>query len=232
MKRNLLFILTLITGLMIISVGMLMAQDSDSDDGENIEATPEVITCEDDAELIDRQAELTALLTDFDALVETDRDSALATIYEVGVAYQELAFACGYIPPDAGNLVINTDDMERIMTVLDTLNGDPLEGQLLYNGLEQSADGSVLSCVGCHETGAVAPTTSGTWTRWDEERRLEAQFADYTFEQYMAESIIHPNDYLAGGFSAGLMPPIYAEQLGFQNLADIIAYLESQDQLP
>lgn len=232
MKRNYLFILTTLIILLLISAGVLLAQDSDGDDSEIPEATPEVITCEDDSELIDRQTELSALLIDFDTLVEADRDSALAELYNVGVAYQELAFACGYIPPDAGGLVINTDDMERIMSVLETLHGDPLEGQLLYNGIEPSADNSILGCAGCHETGAVAPTTSGTWTRWDEEHRLEDQFADYTFEQYIAESIIHPNDYLAGGFPGGLMPPIYTEQLGFQDLADIIAYLESQDQLP
>lgn len=224
LQFKLLFIMIVI--LSILSMTALLAQEGD---GEDVETTPEPVDCDSLASI---QVELATLLDDFEVLLADDEETALATLYEVGIAYQELAFECGYIPPNAGDLVIGTDDLERIYSVLETLDGDPLTGQLLYNGGDDAAGGVTLGCSGCHEAGVVAPFTSGTWTRWDEVRSLEDQFAEYTFEQYIVESIIHPNVYLADDFPTGMMPSIYPDQLGFQDLADIVAYLESQDQLP
>ena len=228
MKQHLHFklLFMMIVILSVLSMTALLAQEGE---GEDAETTPEPVDCDSLASI---QIELATLLDDFEALLADDEETALATLYEVGVSYQELAFECGYIPPNAGDLVIGTDDLERIFSVLETLDGDPLNGQLLYNGGDNGAGGVTLGCSGCHEAGIVAPFTSGTWTRWDEMRSLEEQFAEYTFEQYIIESIIHPDAYLADDFPVGMMPSIYPDQLGFQDLADLVAYLESQDQLP
>ncbi|MBC8098345.1 MAG: hypothetical protein H7Y11_02780 [Armatimonadetes bacterium] len=181
--------------------------------------------------LIAAKADLDALLADFDADAEADPDIALGSLYDVGELYRELALECGYLPANLDALVINSTDVQRVLTALETLSGDPLHGQALYNGTEQTAAGDMLGCAGCHEAGVVAPTTSGTWTRWDEVRSQESRFARYTFERYMVESILLPWDYFVATYPEYTMPDFYAEQLSYQDLADIIAYLNRQDQL-
>ena len=181
-------------------------------------------------ELIATQLELHNLLADFGERLDDDTDDALADLYEVGQAYQELAIQCGYIPPDIGGRFVGTDT-DLILTVLATLSGDPLNGQLLYNNEVAASDGSMLGCVGCHSNEAVAPLTEGTWTRWDEIYRELPQFAGYDFEHYIVESIVNPWDNTVAGYPENTMPNNFGERLDFQNLADLIAYLYSQDQL-
>jgi hypothetical protein len=192
---------------------------------------PEAVDCS-PAAVIAAQAELAAQLESFAEAYRQDDPEALAALYAVGRAYQELALACGHIPDDAASLVINTDDIDRALAVLATLSGDPLAGQALYNGEVAAASGSILGCSGCHENAQVAPLTAGTWTRFDEERRALPQFAGYTFAHYTVESILRPWDYFVPTYPEFTMPDFYDTQLSYQNLADLVAYLESQDQLP
>ncbi len=115
-------------------------------------------------------------------------------------------------------------DVAAITAELMTLAGDPQNGQTLYNG------GS-LACAGCHtgpNAGIVAPPLDGTWTRVTEERLAQPEFAGFTGEQYLVESILLPNDYTVPPFVAA-MPPNFGERLDIQMLADIVAYLKSQD---
>ncbi|MBL8133082.1 MAG: c-type cytochrome [Anaerolineae bacterium] len=111
---------------------------------------------------------------------------------------------------------------QDVLAGLEGLTGDPQSGQTLYNG--------ALACAGCHLNAAVAPLLEGTWTRVNEVRLADPALAGYTGEQYLAESIIHPNNYTATGYVSGLMPANFGDRLTYQNLADIIAYLKSQDQ--
>jgi ubiquinol-cytochrome c reductase cytochrome b subunit len=46
-------------------------------------------------------------------------------------------------------------------------------------------------------------------------------------EQYLFESIVNPNGYVVSGFAANIMPASYANQLTDQDMADIIAYLQT-----
>jgi mono/diheme cytochrome c family protein len=111
--------------------------------------------------------------------------------------------------------------LEEVMVGLADLTGDPQAGQVLYNG--------ALACAGCHINEAVAPLTEGTWTRTVEVRLAEPQFAGYTGEMYLAESIVHPNDYIVPGYPAGVMPQNFGDRLSYQELADLIAYLKTYD---
>ena len=86
-----------------------------------------------------------------------------------------------------------------------------------------------LACASCHVAGLVAPITEGTWTRIQEVRLQDPLLAGYTAEQYAAESITHPSVYLAPGF-ADLMPKDFGDRITYQQLADLIAYLATQDQ--
>ena len=210
-------VVLLVLGGLLLGV---MAQDDEVKDT--------VLTCDYD-ELISTQAEMTALLEDFQTQIDDTPLETLGQLYEVGAAYQELAIACGFIPEDIGERFVGTD-VDIILTALENVNGDPLNGQLLYNNEANAADGAVLGCVGYHEAGEIAPATEGTWTRWDEIHSQEEQFADYTFEHYAVESIIHPWDYTVEGYPANTMPNNFGDRLSYQDLADLISYLESQDQ--
>ncbi len=191
--------------------------------------TVDDLRCDRD-ELIATQLELHELLDDFADRLDDDAEGTLADLYAAGQTYQELAVDCGYIPPDIGGRFTGTDT-DLILSVLATINGDPLNGQLLYNNEAAAADGSTLGCIGCHNNEDVAPLVEGTWTRWDETYRDLPQFAGYDFEQYIVESIINPWENTVAGYPENTMPNNFGDRLDFQDLADLIAYLESQDQL-
>ncbi len=121
--------------------------------------------------------------------------------------------------PGADTIGVSTD-IATIMTELANFTGDSNNGQSLYNG--------ALGCAGCHTAGVVAPATAGTWTRAETERLTDPALAGYTAEQYLAESITHPNDYVAPGFQPGIMPQNFADRITYQDLADLIAFLATQ----
>ena len=90
--------------------------------------------------------------------------------------------------------------------------------------------GSPLGCAGCHENDAIAPLTAGTWTRINDIRLNLRQFNDYSHRQFLVESIVRPLDYIAPDY-AEVMPEFYGGQLTIQQLADLVAFLDSQDQI-
>ncbi|MFW5709781.1 MAG: hypothetical protein ACOCX5_06145 [Chloroflexota bacterium] len=213
-------IIIIATLMSLIGVGYLVAQNEDLD---------ELLTCDPD-DLLFEQIDAHASLDTFGPDLVEDPEATLERLYDVGVLYQELALDCGHIPENAGELFVGAD-VERILTVLETMNGDPINGQLLYNGEAESASGSSLGCIGCHlNEDSTGPATSGTWTRWDEIRSQLRQFEDYTFDHYIVESIIQPGEYIVPDYE-NIMPDNYGDQMSYQDLADIIAYLSSQDQL-
>lgn len=172
---------------------------------------------------------------------------ARENMFKLGQFYQQLAIDCGYWPTEAeldtliqtvlrvanvGQiLAANTvgTDVEAILAQLEQVQGDSFNGQLLYNGIEPVLGNTTLGCAGCH-LGEVAPLTEGTYTRVLDERLLQPEFADYTARQYLVESIVQPNAYVVPNYIEGLMPDGYGSQLDLQQLADLLAYMESQDQ--
>lgn len=175
-------------------------------------------------------------------------DQSTANLFRLAAIYQQMAVECGYEPSEQEiNALVQLtlsvtdletvlaaravgDDIEAIMAELETVTGDSFTGGLLYNGTEPGLDGSGLACLGCHN-GETAPVTEGTWTRVDEIRLLEPQFEGYDHRRYLVESILHPNDYIVPDYVANLMPTNYGSRIDLQMLADLVTYLESQDQL-
>ena len=192
-----------------------------------------------------QQATLASLLTLDFAL---DHDQALANLFRLGALYQSMALRCGYEPNIAETRLMLEqtldwvpledliaaqsvgEDVAEIMRELDAVAGDPLRGQLLYNGLEPALGGVTLGCSGCHENEAVAPLTAGSWTRANDLRLELPQFAEYSVREYLVESIVQPTVYLPPDYGE-LMPTFYGSQLTLEQLADLVAFLESQDQL-
>ncbi len=195
-------------------------------------------------ELTQQQTTLAAYLAlDF----ANDSESAVANLFRLGALYQAMALQCGYAPNEVevDRLLEQTlalvslddliaaqsvgSDVEAILVELEEVYGDPLQGQLLYNGLEPALGGTALGCSGCHENEAVAPLTEGTWTRVDDTRLELPQFADYSHRQFLVESIVQPMAYITSDY-AGMMPEFYGGQLTTEQLADLVAFLDSQDQ--
>ena len=198
------------------------------------------------ADALTRQQGAFAAYLSFD--FADDAEQSLANLFRLGALYQTLALDCGYQPNEVeiDRLLEQTlrfvsledlilaqavgADVDAILLELDEVYGDPLKGQLLYNGLAPALGGSALGCAGCHENEAVAPLTAGTWTRVDEIRLALPAFADYSHRRFLVESIVQPMVYITPDY-AGMMPEIYGRQLTTQQLADLVGFLESQDQL-
>jgi len=210
-------------GIILISIGLVVAQDSATPSPTPALPTgtpaPVDLTC-DPAALMKQQNDLAAQLQALKLDTSEDAGQSLDKLFKVGEAYQELALNCGYIPADAATRTVGKD-VARILKTLDTVTGDPINGQLLYNG--------DLGCAGCHLGDApIAPPTSGTYTRTEEERLKDPLLAGYTPEQYLVESIIDPAHYVVPDFK-NVMINNFGDRLTLQDLADLVAFLESQD---
>ena len=221
--------------LLTIALVALLAGGGQAQEGE---------ACEADA--LSRQQGAFAAYLAFD--FANDAEQSLANLFRLGALYQTLALDCGYQPNEVeidrmleqtmrfvslDDLILAQavgTDLDAILDELETVYGDPLNGQLLYNGLTPALGGGELGCAGCHENEAVAPLTAGTWTRVDEIRLARPAFADYSHRRFLVESIVRPMPYITPDY-AGMMPEIYGRQLTTQQLADLVAFLESQDQL-
>jgi len=223
LKKTLFKIITVSLLTLLLGIGLLAAQSEPTPTPAPTEAaTPEPVTLACDLkELQQKQAELADSLQTFSDDAGDNAGVALDNLFKVGAAYQQLALDCGYIPADAASRAVGTD-VERILNTLSKVTGDPLNGQLLYNG--------DFACASCHETGGgvVAPHTEGTYSRIEDTRLNDPLLAGYTPEQYIVESIVQPAHYVVPGYNP-VMPSDFGSRLTLQDLADLITFIESQD---
>ena len=120
-------------------------------------------------------------------------------------------------PPPAGDNVLGILARWAEMEIV----GSPATGQLLYD--------AEFGCTDCHMEGGSAPPTGGTATRVRQERLAMPQFAGYSVEQYIVESIVRSGDFVVEGYSSGLMPANFGARMTDQQLADIVSYLLTQE---
>ncbi len=120
-------------------------------------------------------------------------------------------------------------NVRQIVTELETVTGDPVRGDQLYHSAARSFNGTTLACNGCHmpEGPGTGPQTSGTMSRIENERLTDPALANYTARQYLVESIVQPGNYIVPNFQ-NVMIPNFGENLSLQDLADLVAYLETQ----
>ncbi len=124
-------------------------------------------------------------------------------------------------------------DVKAIAAAIADLTGDATRGEALYHGKTTTTlTGQALPCTGCHQQAAngVGPMTDGTFTRVVNERLKEPQFAGYTPEEYIIDSIVLPGDYLVPGFQNLMVANLGTEVLNAQDMADIIAYIKTMNQ--
>lgn len=104
--------------------------------------------------------------------------------------------------------------------------GDPENGQVLAEG--------GLGCAGCHVLSETGPAWEGEGDMAGIGARAATRFEqpDYTGEadnatDYLVESVIRTDEFIVEGFAANIMPSDYGTRLTVQDLADIVAYMET-----
>lgn len=119
--------------------------------------------------------------------------------------------------PNPDNCVIG--DVVAQISALELL--DSTAGQQAY---------STNGCTACHYSGSLlAPAPQGVFTR-AEQKAQENPSMYPDARHYLVQSILLPNSDAAEGFATGVMPTGFGASLDLQTLANIVAYLESQDQ--
>jgi len=115
--------------------------------------------------------------------------------------------------------VLSEDDFLNWLSEEAGVPNDPVvRGQLWYER---------YGCVSCHSldgTPNVGPTWSGLFGSENTLTTGEVVTAD---ESYLKESIIDPNAKIVQGFSAGVMPQNFGQELTPDQISDIIAFIES-----
>jgi mono/diheme cytochrome c family protein len=105
---------------------------------------------------------------------------------------------------------------------------DPLvaRGNELFHATHTTAQGAWM-CSQCHSTGSerlIGPGMAGL------SARAAARIAGQTADEYIRNSILHPNDYIVEGdpaYPAGLMPQNYADIFSEDDLNALVSYLIS-----
>jgi len=90
--------------------------------------------------------------------------------------------------------------------------GDPAAGKEIFMTTAQPPCGSCHTLAAANATGQVGP---------DLDQVLKGKDA-----AFIHESIVNPDAEIASGFTAGVMPADYGEQLDDQQLADLVAFLQ------
>ena len=90
--------------------------------------------------------------------------------------------------------------------------GDPAAGKDIFMTTAQPPCASCHTLAEANATGTVGPNLD------DVLKGKDAAF--------IHESIVDPDAEIASGFTAGIMPAVYADQLDEQQLADLVAFLE------
>jgi cytochrome c oxidase subunit 2 len=90
--------------------------------------------------------------------------------------------------------------------------GDPAAGKEVFSTTAQPPCGSCHTLAEANASGTVGP---------DLDQVLKGKDA-----AFIHESIVDPDAEIASGFSAGIMPAVYGDQLDEQQLADLVAFLE------
>ena len=98
--------------------------------------------------------------------------------------------------------------------------GDAAAGEALF---KEVIIGAQPGCITCHSLNAdeviVGPSLAGVGTR--AETRVEGTSA----EEYLRNSILHPDDYVVEGFQPGVMVQVWADELTDEQVDNLVAYL-------
>jgi nitric oxide reductase subunit C len=93
-------------------------------------------------------------------------------------------------------------------------------GKVLF---AQTVIGAQAGCITCHslDTGVVivGPSMAGIASR------AGSTVSGQSAEEYLRDSILHPDAYLVEGFPAGTMPQVWGDELTNEQVDQLVAYL-------
>jgi len=121
-----------------------------------------------------------------------------------------LVAGCGdatVVSPTAES-VVGTVPQQTATETVDTSQGDAAAGKEVFVS---------SGCGGCHTYGPAGTSAS---IGPDLDTALDGKDADFVLE-----SIVQPNDEIASGFQANIMPATFGESLSDKQLADLVAFL-------
>jgi mono/diheme cytochrome c family protein len=152
---------------------------------------------------------------EFGGPLRTDQiESIAAFVVNWNAAAQEVS-----PPPTPSGPVVGTDITKELP------EGDATAGETLATS---------LGCTACHITTQTGPAWLASGAQPGIGTRAETRFTETGYtgnakspEQYLFESIVSTNIHIVPGFTAGIMPQTYANQLTDQDMANLIAYLLS-----
>lgn len=104
--------------------------------------------------------------------------------------------------------------------------GDAERGRQLFAGEVEPFGASLPTCVSCHpvtagERGAIGTNLSNIGNR------AAVTVPGQAAEEYLRLAILEPDAYLAGGFQEGIHYREYDAVLSDQQVADLIAYMQT-----
>jgi hypothetical protein len=109
--------------------------------------------------------------------------------------------------------------VRQLASLYSVSGGDYENGQRLY---------IQWYCGVCHDQSVLAPATVGTYWRVVNERLKDPANAGKTVQQYLAESILRPDDYVPPNFAPGVMPRGYTSEITLRELKDLVAFFMAQ----
>lgn len=118
-------------------------------------------------------------------------------------------------------------DVDAIVAELENYEGDAERGEALYTGASRTELSQRLGCSACHAGGLQAPDTEENWTTAQDVRINDPENSGHTVESYLIESIVLPDEYIVPTYTSGIMPGNFGDIMGYQDMADVLAYLES-----
>ena len=125
------------------------------------------------------------------------------------------ALACSFSGAASPEAVANSSaDLQTALAALPP--GDAARGQQLFS--------AGLPCHVCHQDQPIGPKFPG-----DPPLAIRAatRRPGYSAALYLYESIVNPGAFVVAGFEDGLMPKDFGHQLSPQQLADLLAYLQT-----
>lgn len=113
-----------------------------------------------------------------------------------------------------------TDEPTPTQVPVQAPTGDADNGKVLFNEI---APMTGFSCAICHNVDV--PTQIIGPSMLNIKETAKTRVAGQSVEEYLYNSIVHPNDYVVDGFAPGVMPLNWNDAFDEAQIDDIIAYL-------
>lgn len=194
------------------------------------------------SEIAAQQVALNSLVDRNIAQYDEKPENTLSSLYQIGNQYRALATNCGYTPEDETMVETAVDDSSVVSadnnaTGPSNLNaeasyvalfskGDAESGEALFWGYEPGADGNILGCISCHGSYGTAPPVHLLAERAVSVVSTHEDYRGSSTSYFLTESILNPAGYVDEAY-ANIMPGNFGNRLTVEQIADLVAYLNS-----